>query len=293
MLTILTVVTTAFRLALAFVLNSLKIAVHSGKLTYKTGKGAKKAVSRAKNKLGGRAGKTGKAGKAKKAAKWASEKAIQASILVITSIIRFLDFLIAVLFSLWGIVAGVVAVLVIALIVASVSPFMFLEAEDGGWDMVGKTQGVHITQDDGDSTGRESGDWDFEVVEWDEVTNIPDWVNKPAYMEGLKEETKYVVRVLNGAFPDEYIMSLYRRGDSDSSHGQGKGVDISAEGEKGWKIANWLAENHEKLKITELIYQSRYFSSKEPEKGFQTGVLTIHGDKTLDHYDHVHISVNY
>lgn len=294
MLTMLTIALFILKLALKLLLNSARIALATARKGIQaTGAIARKGITAVGNRTGG-IGKRGSKGAV--AVQKVAQKSLEMTIRVLEMVIKLVDFAITIILSSLLLTAIVVVMIVIALIVAAISPFMFLSTEEGGWGMAentSQTSSISRTEGGESSGSSDDGNWDFDVVPFEDVKNIPDWLkNNPSYMNGLTEEAKYVVRVLNGKYPDSEIISLVRPGDP-QSHGQGKAVDLSAEGEEGWEKTKWLIANADKLKITELIFQSQYWSSSNREAGFQKGILSIHGNKTADHYDHIHISVNY
>ncbi|WP_239111794.1 hypothetical protein [Phycicoccus sonneratiae] len=79
-----------------------------------------------------------------------------------------------------------------------------------------------------------------------------------------------------------------RRATADE-HGTGQAIDFMISGaSQGDAIAAWVQQNVGKFNVKYLIWQQRYWA---PGEGWST--MEDRGSPTANHYDHVHVTVNY
>jgi hypothetical protein len=92
---------------------------------------------------------------------------------------------------------------------------------------------------------------------------------------------------------------------SNSFHYCGRAIDASPPGassghpatgdalRKGWSVANWAAHNAAKLNVAEVIFYDRIWTVARSTEGWRPYVHAeaVGDPDTLQHRDHVHISV--
>ena len=109
-----------------------------------------------------------------------------------------------------------------------------------------------------------------------------------AMERGLKRDAIRVHRALCARFPQ--IKSYGgRRAGGGSFHGTGRAVDAMISGATGWKVARWVRANRKALGVSEVIYSRRIWTVQRSGDGWRT--MSDRGNRTANHFDHVHISV--
>lgn len=108
---------------------------------------------------------------------------------------------------------------------------------------------------------------------------------------GLTTQTRNVMRAICHAFPDltRYIGNQGRS--YYSSHSYGKGIDVMVYGPRGWDVANLMREHADELRVTEIIYERRIWTKQRASEGWRW--MSDRGNATANHYDHVHLSVDW
>jgi uncharacterized protein YraI len=106
----------------------------------------------------------------------------------------------------------------------------------------------------------------------------------------LSSNARSVYRAVCAAFGDT-VSSFggYRAGD-DGDHGTGRAVDITVSGEPGWDITRYVQAHARDLGVTYVIYQQQIWFVGDPAG--QWKAMEDRGDKTANHFDHVHVSVS-
>ena len=70
------------------------------------------------------------------------------------------------------------------------------------------------------------------------------------------------------------------------------GWDTPAGNAEGWRIARWAQTHATTLRITYIIFDKRIWSTGRADEGWRPYIHpTGASDPTLDHQNHVHISV--
>ncbi|HEY6739008.1 MAG TPA: M23 family metallopeptidase [Actinopolymorphaceae bacterium] len=122
--------------------------------------------------------------------------------------------------------------------------------------------------------------------------------------EGLTPYAKLVLRCTHQRWPQFHSFSGVdeRPKGGDGDHINGRAVDMmipyrdykSAEArEFGWKVANWLRSNRQRLGIKYIIYDNKIWSVLHNSEGWRP-YQHYKNDCTTDtclHYDHIHVSV--
>jgi hypothetical protein len=113
---------------------------------------------------------------------------------------------------------------------------------------------------------------------------------------GLTDHAIEVKGTLAGVFPTITTIGGYRAGDY-GDHGSGLALDVmipdweGAGVELGDTIARWCQDNYRTLGIKYLIWRQRYWQAGWSPDSWQW--MADRGSPTQNHYDHVHISLNY
>jgi uncharacterized protein YraI len=81
-----------------------------------------------------------------------------------------------------------------------------------------------------------------------------------------------------------------RRSGGDSYHTSGRAVDVMiGSSSLGWRIARWVRANHKRLGASEVIFSQHIWTVQRSGEGWRS--MSDRGNKTANHYDHVHVSV--
>ena len=121
------------------------------------------------------------------------------------------------------------------------------------------------------------------------VSNAPCPID--AYLEpNLTSNARSVYRAVCAAFRDS-VSSFggYRAGD-DGDHGTGRAVDITVSGDPGWDIVRYVQTHARDLGVTYVIYQQQMWFTGDPTDRWKK--MEDRGNKTENHFDHVHVSVS-
>lgn len=116
---------------------------------------------------------------------------------------------------------------------------------------------------------------------------------------GLKPAALSVLRCVAQEYPQIKSYGGVGPRPNASDHPAGRAVDVmipawntTAGNQLGWTIARWLEANREQLRVKYLIYAGRIWRASAPERGWTAyRHPTGRTNPTLDHYDHVHVSV--
>ena len=83
--------------------------------------------------------------------------------------------------------------------------------------------------------------------------------------------------------------SIGGRRNSNDEHGTGQAIDFMiANAAQGDAIAAWVQAHVAQFNVKYLIWQQRYWA---PGEGWRA--MADRGSPTANHYDHVHVTVNY
>jgi uncharacterized protein YraI len=80
------------------------------------------------------------------------------------------------------------------------------------------------------------------------------------------------------------------RADSDSYHSSGRAVDVMIPNASvGRSISRWVRANRKQLGVSEVIYVQHIWTVQRSGEGWRS--MSDRGNRTANHYDHVHVSV--
>lgn len=120
-----------------------------------------------------------------------------------------------------------------------------------------------------------------------------------AVEKGLTPDALRVVRCVDLEFGRHVYLGVGDRGNV-SDHPDGKAVDVmidrwqtGAGNAHGWKIARWVQRNAARLGVTYVIWDAKIWSVERKDEGWRVYSHPSGGsDPTLDHLDHLHVSVH-
>lgn len=117
---------------------------------------------------------------------------------------------------------------------------------------------------------------------------------------GLTPDAVLVLRCVQASFGDHTYHGVGERTDNPASdHPSGRAVDVMIAGwdtpagnQEGTAIAHWVRDHAAELGVTYVIWDARIWSSARTDDGWRPyRHPSGSSDPTLDHRDHVHISV--
>jgi hypothetical protein len=80
------------------------------------------------------------------------------------------------------------------------------------------------------------------------------------------------------------------RADADSFHSSGRAVDVMIPSSSvGHRIAAWVRANHKRLGASQVIFSQHIWTVQRSGEGWRA--MSDRGNRTANHYDHVHVSV--
>jgi hypothetical protein len=118
--------------------------------------------------------------------------------------------------------------------------------------------------------------------------------------QGLTPDALRVLRCVQQNFGDHTYLGVGARSNNpDSDHPSGRAVDVMidhwqtrAGNTEGWRVAHWVADNAASLGVTYVIFDAKIWSTVRAGEGWRTYMHPSGlSDPTLDHLDHVHVSV--
>jgi hypothetical protein len=106
---------------------------------------------------------------------------------------------------------------------------------------------------------------------------------------GLTRDAIRVHRAICARYPQVRSFGGRRSG-GDSYHTSGGAVDVMiGSSSVGWRIARWFRANHKRLGASEVIFSQHIWTVQRSGEGWRS--MSDRGNKTANHYDHVHVSV--
>lgn len=107
---------------------------------------------------------------------------------------------------------------------------------------------------------------------------------------GLQPDGVRVYRALCARFPN--ISSFGgRRPANGGFHPSGRAVDAMIDTNNGgWEVARWVRANASRLGVSEVIHAQSIWTTQRSGEGWRG--MSDMGNKTANHFDHVHISVH-
>jgi hypothetical protein len=117
--------------------------------------------------------------------------------------------------------------------------------------------------------------------------------------DGLTPDALRVVRCVQAEFGDHTYGGVDERPDNpDSDHPTGRAVDVMIEdwagagNAHGWQVAEWVVANATGLGVHYVIWDAQIWSVEDAPAGWQPySHPSGRSSPTLDHRDHVHVSV--
>lgn len=83
--------------------------------------------------------------------------------------------------------------------------------------------------------------------------------------------------------------TTYKSGSATSDHRNGNGMDCWGTRTQMYNLSRWAAANASSLKVSYVIFEQRVWNIKRANEGWRW--MADRGNRTANHYDHVHISI--